>query len=88
MDNARAQPAEATHELLEQLGHEAVDYAVQQRVREQSVTVPAEVSVHARQDAVRDAGARVGAGTCAHLAADLVDALRQHRFEDAEQRQR
>lgn len=82
-----AEPAQPANQLLEQLGHQPVDDPVQQGVAQQAVAVAAQVAVHGGQDAVGDASrAGLGGGGGGSAAgADLFDALRDHRLEDAAQ---
>ena len=80
-----AQSTQAAYQLLEELGHQAVDDAVQQRVGQQAVAVAAEVAVHCVEDVVRDPAGALGglpSGPGGLSGGDLLNAFGYHSFED------
>lgn len=79
------QSPQSADQLLEQLGHEAVDDPVQQRVTQQAIAVAAQVAVHGGEDGVRDAGDAgfLRSDACRRSSAYFFDALGDHCLENA-----
>ena len=80
-----SQPSQAPHQLLEELGHQSVDHAVQQRVRQQPVAVPAQVAVHVVQDRVSNTSGAIIASDVGRggRGGYFFDAFGDHCLEDA-----